>query len=54
MSYVIYALVAALILWSVVTVIRHVRRQLRGGCGCGCGCEGCPSRGSCGSIPKKK
>ena len=28
MKYIIYAAVAALILWAVVCLVRHVRRQL--------------------------
>ena len=44
MKYVIYAAVALLILWAVVYLVRHVRRQLRGECGC-CG-------GSCASCGK--
>ncbi|MCI6256799.1 MAG: FeoB-associated Cys-rich membrane protein [Clostridiales bacterium] len=43
MKYVIYLAVAALVVWSVWYVARHIRRQLRGDCGCGCsgGCECC-------------
>ncbi|MGN8874526.1 FeoB-associated Cys-rich membrane protein [Pseudoflavonifractor sp. HCP28S3_F10] len=40
MKYVIYLAVAALVVWSVWYVARHIRRQLRGDCGCGCGCSG--------------
>ena len=41
MKYIIYAAVAALILWAVVCLVRHVRRQLRGECGCGGDCASC-------------
>ena len=51
MKYIIYAAVAALILWAVVCLVRHVRRQLRGECGggggsCGGDCTSCGQ--SCG------
>ena len=42
MKYIIYAAVALLVLWAVVYLVRHVRRQLRGECGCGGGdCASC-------------
>lgn len=48
LKYLIGAGVFLLILWSVIYLIRHVRRQLRGDCGsCGgdCGsCSGCSRR----------
>ena len=40
MKYIIYAGVALLILWAVVYLVRHVRRQLRGEYGCGGDCGG--------------
>lgn len=52
MKYLIYAAIAALVVWSVVYVVRHVRAQMRGDCGCGkgsscsgncSGCSGCAS-----------
>ncbi len=50
MKYLIYLLIAALVLWSVWYLIKTVRRQLRGGCDCGCGGD-C---GSCGSCKREK
>ena len=44
MKYVIYAAVALLVLWAVVYLARHVRRQLRGECGCGGSCGGCTGK----------
>ncbi len=42
MKYIIYAAVALLILWAVIYLVRHVRRQLRGECGsCGGDCASC-------------
>lgn len=43
MNYIIYAAIAALVVWSVRHLISTVRRQLRGDCGgacdgCGAGC----------------
>ena len=36
MKYLIYIAVAALILWAVVYLVRHIRRQMKGDCGsCG-------------------
>ena len=40
MALLIYAAVALLVVWSAAYLIRHVRRQLQGGCGCGPGCGG--------------
>ena len=56
MKYVIYAAVALLILWAVVYLVRHVRRQLRGECGCGGSCGGdCAACGqSCGKRKYRK
>ena len=48
LRYLICAAVFLLILWSLVYLVRHIRRQLRGQCGsCGwdCGaCAGCGRR----------
>lgn len=50
MKYIIYAAVAALAVWAVVYLVRHVRRQLKGDCGCsGGGCSG-----DCSCCGKKK
>lgn len=48
MKYLIYIAVAALILWAVVYLVRHIRRQMKGDCGsCGGACGGdCSSCGS--------
>ena len=41
-KYIIYLAVAALVVWAVVYLIRHIRRQLRGDCGsCGGDCSCC-------------
>ena len=40
MKYVVYLLVAAVIAWAVVTVVRHVKRTFSGE-GCGGDCQGC-------------
>ena len=49
MKYIIYAAVALLILWAVVYLARHIRRQLRGEGGCGGDCAVCHHcGGSCG------
>lgn len=47
MKYVIYAAIALLVVWAVVYLVRHIRRQLKGDCGCGQGAD-CP--GNCGSC----
>lgn len=50
MKYIIYAAVAALAVWAVVYLVRHVCRQLKGDCGsCGGGCSG-----DCSCCGKKK
>lgn len=50
MKYIIYAAVAALVVWAVVYLVCHVRRQLKGDCGsCGGGCSG-----DCSCCGKKK
>lgn len=43
MKYVIYVLVAALIIWAVWYLVKSIRRQIKGDCGCGCGkdCRNC-------------
>lgn len=46
MKYLIYLLIAALVLWSVWYLVKTVRRQIRGGCGCICG-------GNCGRCGQK-
>ncbi len=53
MKYVIYIAIALLVVWAVVYLIRHIRRQMKGDCGaCGGGCQGCS--GDCSSCPSKK
>ncbi|NLF35397.1 MAG: FeoB-associated Cys-rich membrane protein [Clostridiales bacterium] len=52
MRYVIYAAVAALVLWSVWYLIRHLRRQIRGGGCCG-DCDRCGTSGTCTEKDKK-
>ena len=43
MKYVVYLAIAALVLWAVVYLVRHIRRQLRGDCSsCGGDCGSCP------------
>ena len=55
MKYVIYAAVALLILWAVVYLVRHVRRQLRGGRGGGEPWGGdCPPGARSGEKGKKE
>ena len=49
-KYIIYLAVAALVVWAVVYLTRHVRRQLRGDCG---SCGGCGGGGSCCGKKKK-
>ncbi len=46
MNYLIYAAVAALVIWSVICLWRNIRRQLRGDCGgcCGTCSKECSSR----------
>lgn len=53
MKYVIYLAIAALAVWAVVYLVRHIRRQLRGDCGCGggAGCGGDCS--ACGKSCKR-
>lgn len=46
MKYVVYLLVAAVIVWAVVTVIRHVRRTLSGGT-CSGDCRSCQNGWGC-------
>ena len=56
MKYVIYLAVAVLILWAVIYLARHIRRQMKGDCGCcGGGCSGdCSSCGpACPHKPPK-
>lgn len=45
LAYLIYLSVALLCLWAGRFLIRHFRRQLRGGCSCGGDCGRCS--GSC-------
>lgn len=45
MKYLVYAAVAALILWAVWYLARCFRRWRRRQGGCGCGCGGCPNTG---------
>lgn len=40
MKYIIYLAIAALAVWAVVFLIRHIRRQLQGECVCGVSCSG--------------
>lgn len=49
MKYFIYTAVAVLILWSVLYLVRHVIRQLRGTC-----CGSCETCGKCGKCPAKE
>ena len=42
MKYLVYALTAALILWSLWYLGRRIARRARGKCSCSCGgCPGC-------------
>lgn len=46
LKYIIYALVALLFFWAGFCLVRHFRRQWKGGSRCSCGdcsrcCEGC-------------
>ena len=41
MKYVIYVLVAALIVWAVWYLVKSIRRQIKGDCGCGKDCRNC-------------
>ena len=50
LKYIIYALVAVLVIWAVWYLIRSGRRQLRGQCGCGGDCTGCT--GECNRCKK--
>jgi len=45
MRYLIYTGIAALVVWSVITLWRNIRRQMKGGCDgcCGTCYEECPS-----------
>jgi hypothetical protein len=53
MKYLIYIAIAALVVWAVVYLVRHIRRQMKGDCGaCGGGCDGCG--GSCRPGEEKK
>ena len=52
LKYLIYAAIAALAVWAVVYLVRHVRRQLRGDCGCGGGADCC--NGDCGACGKRR
>lgn len=40
MKYLIYLAIAALVVWAVIYLVRHVRRQLKGDCGCAGACGG--------------
>lgn len=53
MKYIIYAAVGLLILWAVIYLVRHVRRQLRGECGC-CGGSCSGDCASCGQSCSKR
>lgn len=50
MKYLIYLVIAALVVWAVAYLTRHIRRQMKGDCGSCGGCEG--GCGSCGSAEK--
>ena len=55
MKYLIYLVIAALVVWAVAYLTRHIRRQMKGDCGsCSSSgsCSGCP--GSCGAAPQEK
>lgn len=51
MDFLIYGAVAALAVWSVWYVVRHIVRQLRGK-DCEGDCSACPC--GCGSCKKRK
>mgnify|MGYP004464208309 CR=1 FL=1 len=53
LKYLVYALTAALILWSLWYLGRRIARRARGKCSCGCGgCPGCGKERECRSRKK--
>lgn len=45
-------LVAAILLFILVSALLKIRKDKKKGGGCGCGCSGCPSAGMCASQIK--
>lgn len=54
MKYLIYALVALLVIWAMWYLAKTIRRQVKGGCGCGCGgnCARCGAEKKKGAVRK--